>query len=71
LSPLSSGSIVVDGLLGFDNIPANNPTSSDLARGLAEAVRNGTVKLSVDPKTIRVTDSLGVTGQYIYFSVFL
>ncbi|XP_056106408.1 uncharacterized protein LOC130084906 [Rhinichthys klamathensis goyatoka] len=58
-----SGSIVVDGQLGFNNTLANNPTVSELAWGLAEAVRNGIVKLSVDPKTITVTDSSGVAAN--------
>ncbi|CAM4479318.1 unnamed protein product [Leuciscus chuanchicus] len=58
-----SGSIAVDGLLGFNNSLANNPTASELARGLAGAVRNGIVKLPVDPKTIVVTDSSGFAAN--------
>lgn len=57
---------MVDGLLGFNNSLANNPTASELAKGLAEAVRNGTVKLPIDPTTIVVTDSSGVAGQYTF-----
>lgn len=61
---------MVDGLLGFNNSLANNPTASELAKGLAEAVRNGTVKLPIDPTTIVVTDSSGVAGQYTFISMF-
>ncbi|XP_077102464.1 uncharacterized protein LOC143753698 isoform X2 [Siphateles boraxobius] len=59
----SSGSIKVDGLLGFNDTLANNPNATELARGLAEAVRNGTVKLPVDPKSINVTDSSRFTAN--------
>lgn len=61
---------MVDGLLGFNNTLANNPTASELAEGLAAAVRNGTVKLSVDPTTIVVTVPSAGAGQYTFIPMF-
>ncbi|XP_067298585.1 uncharacterized protein [Pseudorasbora parva] len=56
-----NGSIWVDGLLGFLN--GTNPSVKDLATSLADAVRNGTVKLTIDPKSITVTDSTGQSAN--------
>ncbi|ROL46442.1 hypothetical protein DPX16_21626 [Anabarilius grahami] len=59
-----NGSIVVDGLLGFNRSSNALPSVSVLARTLAEAVRNGTVKLPIDPKSINVTDpATGVSAN--------
>ncbi|KAG1956163.1 hypothetical protein F2P79_008000 [Pimephales promelas] len=59
----SNGSIVVDGQLVFNNTVANNPTVLELAKGLGAAVRNGTVKLTIDPASIKITDPNGVSAS--------
>jgi len=62
---------VVDGQLVFNNTVVNNPTVSELATGLAAAVRNGKVKLAIDPTSIKITDPNGVSGQCTFISVFM
>jgi len=62
---------VVDGQLVFNNTVANNPTVLELAKGLGAAVRNGTVKLTIDPASIKITDPNGVSGQCTFISVFM
>lgn len=52
-----NGSIDVEALLGFNKSSNSLPSVSALATSLAAAVRNGTVKLPIDPKTIKVTDT--------------
>ncbi|XP_050952207.1 uncharacterized protein LOC127154370 [Labeo rohita] len=54
----SNGSILVDGSLQF-NKTISTPTVADLAKILADNVRNGTVTLQIDPTTIKVTDASG------------
>ncbi|RXN28407.1 cell wall DAN4 [Labeo rohita] len=58
----SNGSILVDGSLQF-NKTISTPTVADLAKILADNVRNGTVTLQIDPTTIKVTDASGNVGK--------
>lgn len=64
LFSLRNGSIIVDAGVEYDKV--SSPSATDLAKALADGVRNGLVKLSIDTQTIQVTDSTGFTGQYTF-----
>lgn len=60
---------MVDGSLQF-NKTISTPTVADLAKILADNVRNGTVTLQIDPTTIKVTDASGNVGQCTWIDMF-
>ncbi|XP_051558269.1 uncharacterized protein LOC127443615 [Myxocyprinus asiaticus] len=57
-----SGSIVTDGTLEFDK-NGTIPSAKDVAITLRDAVTNGNFTFSIDPNSIKVTDSSGNTSS--------
>ncbi len=71
LVPHSSGSIVADTILEFDNTNNTNNTSpnvTDVKNTFDDAIKNGNFSFPADPASVNVTDI--PIGQYLFRYIF-
>lgn len=66
--PHSSGSIVADSIVEFDNTNNTSPNVTAVKNTLEEAIRTGNFSFTVDLTSINVTDI--TNGQYLFRCIF-